>query len=144
MSYLTSGKAVFFALGIAALVRATPAQAQSSHGMRMSVPFQFVAGRQVFPAGQYSFTVDSAFHILRIQSGKDTETSLVPVLAISERRSRANLEKGMLRFAKTDGVQVLTGVWQPGSEQGVLTAPSKQAIAAARTSQSGTASFYLK
>ena len=70
MRNLTPGNAVFFALSIAALFRATPAQAQSSYSMRMDVPFQFVAGNQVLPAGPYSFTVDSAFHILKIQARK--------------------------------------------------------------------------
>jgi hypothetical protein len=144
MRNLTSGKAVFFALSVAALVRATPAQAQSSYSMRMNVPFQFVAGNQVLPAGPYSFTVDSAFHVLRIQPRKGTATSIVPIMAVSERRSRANLDKGMLRFADADGVHVLSGVWQPGSEEGAQTVPSKQAMAAARSAQSGTASLYLK
>jgi hypothetical protein len=144
MKYLTSGKAIFFALSIAALFRATPAQAQSSYSLRMSVPFQFVAGQQVLPAGQYTFTVDSAFHVLKIQSRKGTETSLVPILAVSDRGSRGNLDKGMLRFAKTDGVQVLSGVWRPGSEEGIQTVPSKHAIAAARSMQSGAAGLYLK
>ena len=139
MRTLTSGKAVFFALSIAALFRAAPAQAQSSYSMRMDVPFQFVAGNQVLPAGQYSFTVDSAFHVLRIQPRKGTETSLVPLLSVSDRRSRSNLDKGMLRFANTDGVQVLSGVWQPGSEEGAQTVPSKQATAAAKAGAVTTA-----
>lgn len=141
MRTLTSGKAVFFALSIAALFRAAPAQAQSTFSMRMDVPFQFVAGNQVLPAGQYKFTVDSAFHVLRIQSRKGT--SLVPLLSVSDRRSRSNLEKGMLRFDNTNGVQVLNGVWQPGSEEGAQTVPSKQAIAAA-LANGGTASRYVK
>ena len=147
MRTLTSGKAVFFALSMVALFRAAPAQAQSSYSMRMDVPFQFVAGNQVLPAGQYTFAVDSAFHVLRIQSRKGTATSLVPLLSISDRRSRSNLEKGMLRFANTDGVQVLNGVWQPGSEEGAQTVPSKQAIASAKAAAgatAGTASLYLK
>ena len=139
MRTLTSGKAVFFALSIAALFRAAPAQAQSSYSMRMDVPFQFVAGNQVLPAGQYSFTVDSAFHVLRIRSRKGTETSMVPLLSVSERRSRSHLEKGMLRFANTDGVQILNGVWQPGSDEGAQTVPSKQAIAAAKAGAVTTA-----
>jgi hypothetical protein len=79
--------------------------------------------------------VDPAFHVLKIQSRKGTETSLVPILAVSDRRSRTTLDKGMLRFANTDGVQVLSGVWQPGAEEGARTVPSKQAMAAARTAQ---------
>ena len=52
MKSIHSRKAGLAAFAVAALLYAAPVSAQT-HLMRVNIPFQFAAGNQVLPAGEY-------------------------------------------------------------------------------------------
>src|SRR5689334_3881541 len=100
---ITSGKTIVFALGLCGLFGATVADAQS-YNIRVDVPFQFLAGEKMYPAGNYFFTVDTNVHTLRIQSEKTTKISMLPLTPGAEWRSSAEADKGLVRFTQAGDV----------------------------------------
>ena len=108
---------MFIALGVAALLWAVPAGAQVAR-MRMEIPFTFVAGDRVLPAGAYWVTVDQDFHRCRLDGLSNSTIQLIRLLPASDRRSLTNAVQGTLRFTRYGGQHFLSAVWRPGHEQG--------------------------
>lgn len=131
MKNFTSGKTVICALSLCALFGATAARAQN-YSVRVDVPFQFMAGEKTYPAGDYSFTVDSSVQVLKIQSQAQPRISMVHLAPVMERRSSAAQEKGIVRFTKAGNIHVLNGVWRAGAQDGNITYPSRAAKEAIR------------
>ena len=131
-----SGKATFFALGVAALLWAAPANAQGSR-MRMEVPFPFVAGEQVLPAGPYWVTVDQDFRRCRLDSMSGSDIQIVLLSTVTDSRPRTKVENGSLLFTRYGGQHFLSNVWQPGQEEGNRVITSKRLLEAARSKGKG-------
>ncbi|MFN2415595.1 MAG: hypothetical protein ABR603_10660 [Pyrinomonadaceae bacterium] len=78
----------------AVLVLAAGAQAQTSRGVEVQVPFDFVAGQKQMPAGRYTgrrVRVDSASALLVKGEGKGAESAVVLTNAGDENPERASL-----------------------------------------------------
>ena len=131
-----SGKAKFFALTAAALLWVAPAVAQVST-MRMEIPFAFVAGGQVLPAGQYVVTVDQDFHRCLFASQSDTGTQVIRLASATDSRPWAKSTPGTLRFARYGGQHFLTAVWRPLQQEGSRVLTSKRLLEAARAKITG-------
>ncbi|MCX6631882.1 MAG: hypothetical protein NTW28_30100 [Candidatus Solibacter sp.] len=127
-----SGKAVFFALGAAALFWVAPASAQVST-MRLDIPFTFVAGDQVFPAGQYFVSVDQDFRRCRFDNLSDSAIRMIRISPETDRRPMEKAEQGTLRFTRYGGQHFLSNVWRPGQEQGNRVVASKRLLEAAKS-----------
>ena len=127
-----SGKATFFALGVAALLWVTPAGAQVST-MRMEIPFTFVAGDQVLPAGQYVVTVDQNLRRCRFDNLSDSILRVVRLATTTDSRPLTKTAKGTLRFTRYGGQQFLSAVWRPGQEDGNRVVASKRLLEAAKS-----------
>jgi len=136
MNIFTSGKSLLYALSFCALFGATAAQAEN-YSVRVNVPFQFMAGEKMYPAGDYNFTVDGNVHTLRIQSSGKLHLSMVRLAPILERRPGDTSEHGMVRFTKAGNLHVLNGVWRAGASDGNITYPSRAAREAARNAAAG-------
>ena len=78
MKIFASGKSIFCALSVCALMGVTSASAQD-YSIRANVPFNFRQARKMYPAGDYRFTVDGAVHTLKIQSRDNSEFAVVPL-----------------------------------------------------------------
>jgi len=137
MKIFTSGKTIFCALSLCALFGATAAQAQN-YSIRVEVPFQFIAGEKMYPAGDYRLSVDGAVHTLTIRPQANTSIHMVPLTPGYERRTGGDLEKGMVRFTKSGNLHVLNGVWRGGSADGNVTYMSRAAKEAAKNAQAGS------
>ena len=124
---------MFIALGVAALLWAVPAGAQVAR-MRMEIPFTFVAGDRVLPAGAYWVTVDQDFHRCRLDGLSNSTIQLIRLLPASDRRSLTNAVQGTLRFTRYGGQHFLSNVWRPGQEEGSRVVNSKRLLEAAKLS----------
>ena len=129
---------MFFALGVATLLWAPAAAAQGTN-MRMDIPFAFVAGDEVFPAGQYLVTVDRQFGRCIFVSRTDATTKAIRLSATSDTRSLENGSLGTMRFILNGGQYFLTNVWRTGQEDGFRIVPSKRMLQAATARANGGA-----
>src|SRR5450759_1262955 len=132
-----SGKATFFAFGVAALLWVVPAGAQVST-MRMEIPFTFVAGDQVLPAGQYVVTVDQNFHHCRFDNLSDSTLRIVRLASATDSRPLTNSAQGTLRFTRYGGQHFLIAVWRPGQEEGNRVVVSKRLVETAKSKGNGS------
>ena len=129
---------MFFALGAAALLWAAPASAQVSR-MRMDIPFTFVAGDRILPAGNYWVTVDQDFLRLRFDSMSDRIVGMIRLAAATDSRPGTKAAQGTLRFTRYGGQHFLSAVWRPGQEEGNRVVTSKRLLEAARSNAGGGA-----
>src|SRR5690349_20378733 len=119
------------ALGLGALMWVVPAGAQTT--MKFDIPFSFVAGDRVVPAGTYRVTVDDHFNLARLDSTLDREVRVVRLVPGTTSRAWDHANAGGLQFTKQGEQFFLTGVWKPGSIAGNATVPSKRQIEATKT-----------
>ena len=124
MKKLLSSIAIPIALGLVVLTAATPANAQPSFHVRVSVPFPFLAGEQVRPAGDYWFHVNKDFKTLDLQAANETRLQRVPLKFTPVNRGKQPLETGFVSFQKLGDGYVLRGVWGGGMNTGFHTRPS--------------------
>ncbi|MDE3167202.1 MAG: hypothetical protein KGN36_15470 [Acidobacteriota bacterium] len=111
-------KSFLAACGVAALLWVAPVSAQTSVS-RYNVPFPFVVGNEIIPAGHYRVTVDTNFYLCRLQAVDSTATHVVRLVPGVYARGTANrMNAGVLRFAKLDGQYYLTGIWKAGEVSG--------------------------
>jgi len=116
MKNLNSLKAGLAALAVAALLWSAPANAQT-HVARIDIPFPFVAGNEMLPAGQYEVVLDEFAHML-LRNPTETTIHFVALSGSYEKRSSANLTPATLRFHRYSGTMFLTAAWAPGHEDG--------------------------
>jgi hypothetical protein len=96
--------------------------------IKANIPFDFVLGNEIFPAGQYSVVlVGPVLLELRDSRGR----ALINVLTQSV-RTLVTSDRPKLRFDNEGGQNVLTQVWQKGDESGQQVLRSKSAIVAVR------------
>jgi hypothetical protein len=127
-----SGKAMFFALAATTLLWVAPAGAQQSR-MRMEIPFAFVAGERLLPAGPYWVTVDQDFLRCRFDGALTSTVQITRLLSVTDNRPSTKAEYGTLRFAVYGGRYFLSNVWRPGHEEGNRAVVSKRLLEAARS-----------
>ncbi|HEX8351494.1 MAG TPA: hypothetical protein VF611_01115, partial [Pyrinomonadaceae bacterium] len=92
---------------------AAAAQAQTSRGIEVQVPFDFVAGEKQLPAGRYTVRrarVDSASALLIKGEGRGAAAAVVLTNAGGEEPSGASLT-----FRRQGERHFLTGVSMPGA-----------------------------
>ena len=126
-----SRKATLTVLAAAALFCAAPMRAQRA-STRFEIPFAFVAGSEMYPAGVYEFTYDPFARIL-VRAITESTTHVVPLAAKYESRPMASIEKSRLRFQQYGGTMFLTVVWAAGHEDGRAVAVSPRLIEARNT-----------
>ena len=130
MNRLNSGKAaVVAALSLALLALAVPASAQTN--MRVDVPFAFIAGNQVLPAGTYNLVIDANFSICHLDSFTNGSVHMVHFVP-GKARSSAKIETGVVQFEKYGDHYVMSGVWKPGYTDGLATVTSHRMLETAK------------
>jgi hypothetical protein len=103
------------ALGLLILLTAGSAAAQTSVLMRAHIPFQFLAGDSVLPAGTYMVRYDPAFRRVELVSrGGLTWARFERQVA---RRDVATAN-GLLVFNKYGTAYALREIWRPGQDRG--------------------------
>lgn len=115
MKNLTSKTRIPIAIGLLALLSAMSAYAQIGQ-MRASVPFQFLAGDKVLPAGEYRVEVNplSGRMVLRLVDG----SAGLYLSANPCDRPASAPAGGMLVFQKYGNHYFLRTLWNPGQSKG--------------------------
>jgi hypothetical protein len=132
MKNLISKTTLRIALGLVVLLSVTTASAETAG--RFQIPFQFLMGDKVLPAGDYKVTVDTAN--MRIQlSGWEGSAS---VYLTANSPNRTATDTGKLVFNKYGRILVLREMWKSGSSHGHELTTSKAEREIAR--QAGTSS----
>ena len=100
-----------------ALLTPLAAWAQSEDHLKVDVPFQFLAGDTVFPAGIYKIEqVDfRAPDVVLIRGINNDSEAMVPALPAESSTVNA---KSSLDFNKVNGQEVLSRIWVGGEQQG--------------------------
>jgi hypothetical protein len=125
-------KRLLVGLGLAALLLAVPASAQIST-MQYRIPFAFVAGNEVLPAGTYQVTLDTNFYLCRFQSADEVTTHTIRVIPGTTDRPWEQTKTGALKFLRYGGRLYLSGVWNRGAVAGHETVVARRVIELAKT-----------
>ncbi len=81
-----------------------------------NIPFQFTAGKQVFPAGDYQFVCDTGTPIVTVIRGGKGPGIFVPVMTQLAGAIHTTKEDAHLVFDVVDGNYYLSEIWSPGME----------------------------
>ena len=120
---------VFASLLLSVLMLGSALHAQRTERIiKANIPFDFVVGHEIFPAGQYKVAlVGPVLLELRDSRGR----ALTSVLTESV-QAPATPSRPKLKFEKDGDQNVLTQVWQEGDETGQQVLRSKSATVAVR------------
>ena len=121
-------------IAIAAVALAASANAQNGNGMRMDIPFAFLAGNEVLPAGSYTVRVDDGFNRILLEPQTNGPVRAVPVASGITERKQSDAWLGVLRFQKYGERWVLRAAFRPGRADGYYVMPSKAEKELARIS----------
>ena len=125
---------VLMSISVLVLLSATSAYGQTS--MRFNIPFQFLAGDHVMPAGDYLVRVDFASRMLNVRH--ENGRSAKYLSAIPSKRSFDPVEEGKLVFKSYRNVYVLARVWTRGVSVSSDLPVSKAERELARTQRAGS------
>ncbi len=104
--------------GCVVLSAAPPAQ------MRAHIPFAFLAGEHLHPAGDYLLEVNSDFQCISLRSAGSTEVERVSFDGKRVARSGQDRSKGFLRFERYGATYTLHAVGVPEAPAGFGVKPS--------------------
>ena len=102
---------------IATLVLLLGAAAQAQHLVtivNVNVPFEFFAGKQQFPAGEYS-VVSEGPYMLQLRNAK---AQTVAIFSTKPVESQVQSNSAKLEFVVADGDHILSQVWSEGATRG--------------------------
>jgi hypothetical protein len=106
---------VLATLGLLAMLVAVPAYAQSSANMAVNIPFEFVVGKTVLPAGEYTIRNGTPRTGLWIESAGRGPT--VFILTDTAYASEAMSESSLV-FNRYGSQYFLSKVWTVGTDIG--------------------------
>jgi hypothetical protein len=111
---MKSLRSVMFALGLLLLVSAAHAQTTAVSGR---VPFDFVVGNQVYPAGEYTLrSVEGMNNVLTIRNEDESSTKLT---LTHSREKLQPAEKTMFVFHRVGDQYFLAELWVAGNSRGL-------------------------
>jgi hypothetical protein len=113
-------------LGLTLLVTAISASAQTTHQIRVNVPFSFVAGKQVSPPGNYRINIDLEHAVVALNA-PDSKTTFLCMPQVA----RADEQRTYLRFRRFGEQWFLQEVTTLGVTQKLLLSKSEKRMIAA-------------
>jgi len=119
----------FALLGLGLLLAVSAARAQQA-GVKANIPFEFVVGNQVLPAGEYLMVPEGSTHqVVRIRSdeGKSLALSLTNTCTAARPSNTTKLV-----FHIMGGRYFLSQIWTQGYDQGRQLPKSKSEIELAK------------
>ncbi len=122
------------AISVFVLLLATSAYGRTS--TRFAIPFQFLAGDQMMPAGQYSVRLDLGTRTQNLRHESDQSMSSLRV--IPGKRSLDQVEEGRLLFKAYGNAGVLAKVWTRGGDDASDLPVSKAERELVRTVRAGS------
>jgi hypothetical protein len=113
MKNLISKTSLRIAMGVLVLLSATTAGAADG---RFHIPFQFLMGDKVLPAGDYNVTIDTANQ--RIEFASWQGSAGVSLSANTPIGATSDAKTGKLVFHRFGKVTVLRQMWRSGAKYG--------------------------
>jgi len=106
---------VLASLLLGVLTLGSTARAQRTERIvKADIPFDFVLGNEIFPAGRYSVVITSS-GLLELH---DSAGRVLANLLTHSVQGKADPDRPRLRFDSEGGQHILTQVWQQGDETG--------------------------
>ena len=123
MKRIISEAGVLLVAGLAVLSVAMPARAETL--MRVNIPFEFLAGEQTHPAGDYYVRVNSEYRYVELRPTKSAIAERVALNGSAVPRQGMERMKGFLRFERYGSTYAMRAVGVPNAETGMGVKPSK-------------------
>jgi hypothetical protein len=114
---------------IFSVLAATAAFAQNPTQLKADIPFDFIVGSKMLPAGQYTVSRGAALGSVAIRSKDCAKTALVLAQAVPSAVTRAT---GSLVFHRYGETYFLSEIWNPGNNGQRLPAASRELEFAAK------------
>ena len=121
MKNVIAKAAVLIMAGFAVLSAAAPSETP----MLANIPFAFLAGDQMHPAGEYLIRVNADYRYVELRPAKSAIAERVGLNGKSTERNRVSLGKGFLRFERYGSTYALSGVATAQAKAGMSVTPSK-------------------
>jgi hypothetical protein len=99
--------------------------AQAGTPMRVEIPFAFLAGDHMYPAGAYEVRANSDFAYVEIREVKSAIAERVALLRTAVERKSVDPALGFLRFEQVGTTYTLKAVAAPNQAEGLAVRPSK-------------------
>jgi hypothetical protein len=106
----------------------------AQNGIKVSVPFDFMVGKQTFPAGEY--TVAPMPMSLNIMLLRNHAGEVLTVIQTNPAESRERVSSAKLVFHQYGGEYFLTQIWETGSDFGQQLIKSSSEIEMAKAARS--------
>ena len=142
MKNLNTYKAAFAVLALGTLVGTMTAAAADRSVARFDIPFQFVVGNEVLPAGQYEVVVVPDARVM-VREVSEAKSHIVGLTRNLQSRPYTNTEKSLVRFSKFGGTMYLSAVWAAGNVDARTVTPGKRMIEASKADADGGAEVNL-
>jgi hypothetical protein len=139
MKSLSLKMAFMIGMGASLLTMAVRANAETL-SMRFDVPFAFVAGGQVLPAGMYEVRLDGAA-IVDLRSMRDSHIHRLWLAHRIERKNGTDL--GTMRFQNVGDRMTLEAIWGPWRTEGFELKPSNPAAMQVGSAKTGAPAVTL-
>jgi hypothetical protein len=123
MKKIISEAGVLLVAGLAVLSAAMPARAETL--MRVNIPFEFLAGERIHPAGDYFVLVNSDYRFVELRPSKSAHAEWVALNGRYVPRQGVDPMKGFLRFERYGSTYAMRAVGIPNAEAGMAVKPSK-------------------
>ncbi len=118
------------------LVMSVAGSAYAQTSAQFVIPFQFLAGDRVMPAGHYLVRVDQGARTLNVRH--ESGLSATALRVIPAKRSLDRVEEGRLLFKAYGDARVLARIWTRGVEDASDLPVSKAERELARTERAGS------
>ncbi len=132
MNKLNSRRGILLATGLALVALAVPSFAETVN-MRIEIPFAFVAGNEVLPAGTYEVGVDRSYTFADFRSIDETRIHRVMLTTSRLERKPSESGVGTLQFQKYGDRLALRAVWNAWGTEGYVFQKSKAERELAKT-----------
>ncbi len=136
MTTLNSRRGILVAAGLALLTVAVPAFADTTF-MRIDIPFAFLAGDQVLPAGMYDVNVSNSNNYADFRSTSETRIHRVLLTTGRVERKPSQADRGVLQFQKYGDHMVLRAVFNSWRTEGFIFNKTKAESELANTGVAG-------
>ncbi len=137
MQNLNSRRGLLIVAGLALLSFSVPAIAADTTYMRIDIPFAFLAGNEILPAGTYHVDVSNSYNYADFRSTNETKIHRVLLAASRVERSLRESEVGTLQFQRYGDRLVLRAVFNPSKSEGFMFKKSKAELELGRNATPG-------
>lgn len=125
-------KAALAVLAFGTVVASVPVMAADRTMARFDIPFEFVVGNDVLPAGHYEVSLVPDTRVM-VRDISEAKSHVVGLSLDRQTRPYVHAEKSQLRFHRYGNTMYLTAVWGAGHLDARMVKPGKSMMEAQKT-----------